>query len=401
MIPPTIQDAMEHHQHGRLAEAESIYLELLQARANDPDALHYLGVLRMGQGKRDEGIALVKKSVNLAPGNAHAWNNLGNMLVTTNQAQAAEYTYMRATALKPDFVEAWYNLGNLYRRERRHSDAVNCFRRVVSLNPRFANAYENLALLYKQLGKPEMAGEVFRQWSQAEPGNPIARHMAVAYSNEQAPARADDAFVATMFDRFAKDFDKTLAQLHYAAPSLLVGALSAVIPFAERRLVVLDAGCGTGLCGVLLRSTSKQLIGVDLSAGMLAVARERNVYDELHESELVAFMRAHPASYDLVISGDTLVYFGALEEAMSAAAGALKPGGLLAFTVEAEPAASQEKFRLHNHGRYTHGAPYVRECIEGAGFALLSMQNGVLRQEAGADVPGHVVVARMGSGPIS
>lgn len=401
MPNPTIQDAMEHHQHGRLAEAESIYLKLLQVRANDSDAMHYLGVLRMGQGKRDEGIALVKKSVNLAPGNAHAWNNLGNMLVTTKETQAAEYTYMRATTLKPDFVEAWYNLGNLYRRERRHNDAVNCFRRVVSLNPCFANAYENLALLFKQLGQPEKAGEVFRQWRQAEPDNPIARHMAVAYSNEQAPARADDAFVAQMFDRFAKDFDETLAQLHYAAPSLLISALSEVIPFAERRLVVLDAGCGTGLCGVLLRSTSKQLIGVDLSAGMLAVAKERNVYDELHESELVAFMRAHPANYDLVISGDTLVYFGALEEAMSAAAGALRPRGLLAFTVEAEPDGSQEKFKLHNHGRYTHGAQYVRDCTAGAGFTVLSMQNGVLRQEAGADVLGHVVVARMGTLPIS
>jgi predicted TPR repeat methyltransferase len=391
----TIHDAMEHHQHGRLAEAESIYLRLLEAQPNDSEAMHCLGVLRMGQGRRDEAIALVKKSVNLAPGNAHAWNNLGNMLVTTKEARAAEYSYLRATALKPDLAEAWYNLGNVYRRERRRDDAVKCFRRVVELNPKFANAYENLAMLLKQLGQPELTGEVFRLWRQAEPDNPIARHMAVAYSNEQAPTRADDAYVVELFDRFAKRFDQTLAMLHYAAPSLLVGALSELIPFAERRLVVLDAGCGTGLCGVLLRSTSKQLIGVDLSAGMLTVAKERNVYDELHESELVAFMRAHPASYDLVISGDTLVYFGALEDAMSAAAGALKPGGLLAFTVEAEPAGSQEKFKLHNHGRYTHGVAYVRECLERAGFKVVSMQNGVLRQEAGADVSGHVVVAKL------
>jgi predicted TPR repeat methyltransferase len=397
----TIQDAMEHHQNGRLVEAESIYLRLLQARPNDPEALHCLGVLRMNQGKRDEAIALVKKSVNLAPGNAHAWNNLGNMLVTTKETQAAEYCYLRATTLKPDLAESWYNLGNVYRRERRRDDAVRCFRRVVELHPRFANAYENLAMLLKQLGQPELTGEIFRQWRKAEPDNPIARHMAIAYSNEQAPARADNAYVVELFDRFAKRFDKTLAMLHYAAPSLLVGALSEMIPFAERRLVVLDAGCGTGLCGVLLRSTSKQLIGVDLSAGMLEVAKERNVYDELHESELVAFMRAHPASYDLVISGDTLVYFGALEEAMSAAAGALKAGGLLAFTVEAEPRDSREKFKLHNHGRYTHGAQYVRECIEAAGFTVLQLQDGVLRQEAGTDVLGYVVVAKLGSDPIS
>ena len=88
----------------------------------------------------------------------------------------------------------------------------------------------------------------------------------------------------------------SLARLGYAAPQLLTAALAEFIPFGEERLAVLDAGVGTGLCGPLLRSSARQLVGVDLSAGMLAKARERNVYDELHEGELVAFMRAHPPS---------------------------------------------------------------------------------------------------------
>ena len=134
---------------------------------------------------------------------------------------------------------------------------------------------------------------------------------------------------------------------------------------------------------------------------MLAKARERNVYDELHESELVAFMRAHPREYDVVISADTLVYFGALEDAMSAAAGALKPGGVLAFTVEAEAIGSADKFRLHKSGRYSHSAEYVRECLEAARFEVLLIEGGVLRKEAGTDVLGQVVLAKMGSGAVS
>jgi predicted TPR repeat methyltransferase len=149
----------------------------------------------------------------------------------------------------------------------------------------------------------------------------------------------------------------------------------------------------------LLSSTARRLVGVDLSAGMLAKARERKVYDELHESELVAFMRAHPRTFDVVISADTLVYFGALEEAMNAAAAALKPGGVLAFTLEAEPVGSEEKFHLHKSGRYTHSEDYARECLEAAGFAVLLIEGGVLRKEAGADVLGHVVLAKLAAGP--
>ena len=108
-------------------------------------------------------------------------------------------------------------------------------------------------------------------------------------------------------------------------------------------------------------------------------------------------MRAHPREYDVVISADTLVYFGALEEAMSAAAGALKPGGVLAFTVEAEPVGSPEKFRLHQSGRYSHSSDYVRDCLEAAGFDGLLIEGAVLRKEGGLDVLGYVVLAKMGA----
>src|SRR5436190_5510699 len=134
---------------------------------------------------------------------------------------------------------------------------------------------------------------------------------------------------------------------------------------------------------------------------MLAKARERQVYDALHESELVAFMRVHPREYDVVISADTLVYFGALEDVTNAAATALKPGGVLAFSVEAEPVGSSEKFRLHQSGRYSHSSDYVRECLEAAGFAVLLIEGAVLRKEGGLDMLGHVVLAKMGSGPVS
>jgi predicted TPR repeat methyltransferase len=397
---PTIHDAIAHHQQGRLAEAESIYLTLLQAQPKDIDALHYLGVLRMRQGRRDEAIELIKRSLTIKSNNPDAWNNLGNMMLAGNDEKGAELAYSAATQQRPEFAEAWYNLGNLFRRARRRDDAVRCYRRVLELNPKFAGAYENIAMLLLRIGRPDLTADVYQRWLAVEPDNPIARHMAAAFSNANAPARADDAYVAKIFDRFADNFDETLANLHYAAPGLLTAALTEVISFAERRLAVLDAGCGTGLCGPLLRSSARQLVGVDLSAGMLAKARARNVYDALHESELVAFMRAHPATYDVVISADTLVYFGALEDAMSAAARALKPGGVLAFTVEAEPIGSAEKFRLHKSGRYSHSADYARDCLEAAGFTVLLIEGGVLRKEEGADVLGHIVLAKTVPDPI-
>ena len=172
-------------QQGRLREAESIYLDLLLKQPNDVDALHYLGVLRMRQGRRDEAIDFVKRALKLAPRNADAWNNLGNMLLAGNDEKAAEFAYTSATNQKPDYAEAWYNLANLLRRQRRRDEAVNCYRRVLELNPKFAGAYENIALLFLRIGRADLTADVYRRWLAVEPDNPIARHMAAAYSDAQ------------------------------------------------------------------------------------------------------------------------------------------------------------------------------------------------------------------------
>jgi len=85
MMQRTIHDAIEHHQRGRLAEAESIYLQLLRTNANDSDALHYLGVVRLSQDRAQEAQELVEISlsgrpfskVNLAvaaPGDNRRWS---------------------------------------------------------------------------------------------------------------------------------------------------------------------------------------------------------------------------------------------------------------------------------------------------------------------------------------
>jgi predicted TPR repeat methyltransferase len=198
-----------------------------------------------------------------------------------------------------------------------------------------------------------------------------------------------------MFDSFASSFDDALKGLDYAAPRLLADALAQRAGFGEGSFEVLDAGCGTGLCGLLLRSSAKTLSGVDLSAGMLEKARARAIYDELNEGELCAFMRARPAAFDVVNCADTLCYFGALEEAAAAARTCLRPGGVFAFTLEAESGESDQPYRIQSHGRYMHQAGYVSQALRGAGFATPEIEAVVLRKERGSDVNGHLVLARV------
>ena len=184
------------------------------------------------------------------------------------------------------------------------------------------------------LGEVDKAVEVFEEWLEEEPDNPIARHMLAACSGRDVPPRASDAFVEKTFDSFAASFDSKLAKLSYRAPALVAEMLAESDVEATKSLDVLDAGCGTGLCGPLIAPYARRLVGVDLSAPMIAQAQARNVYDELVKRELTAYLRDSTGAFDVIVSADTLVYFGQLEDVAAASANALRPGGRLVFTVE-------------------------------------------------------------------
>jgi predicted TPR repeat methyltransferase len=421
--------AVELHRAGKLREAEPLYAAVLAAEPDHPDALHFLGVLRHRQGQSGEGMALVRRSLALVPDNPDAHNNLGNILLESGDAAEAAAAYRRVVELRPDSAEAQHNLGVALRHLARTAEAEAAIEAAIALDPRNPVFHYNLALHWLQLrrpldaipilqvalvldpdfaqahqtlvrairlasGRPADALKAIGEWLAHDPDNPIALHFRAAYSGEGIPARASDAYVQSTFDKYAAGFDAHLDRLGYKAPQLLAAAIAGFLGAPAAALEVLDAGCGTGLCGPLLKPFACRLLGVDLAQAMLAKARERDIYDELAQGELTAFLESHANAFDLVLSADTLVYFGDLAPVTRAAARALRSGGLLAFTLERLDADEPRGYRLEEHGRYAHRSDYVLRVLDEAGLSLAALEQIVPRNEAGQPVAGLLVVAR-------
>ena len=228
-----------------------------------------------------------------------------------------------------------------------------------------------------------------------EPDDPIPRHMLAATTGRNAPPKASDDFVRKTFDHFAENFDKQLKRLAYRAPELIAEAIAKELGTPKGEMDILDGGCGTGLCGPWLRPYARRLTGIDLSPGMIEKARERGGYDQLVQAELTDFMSRSTGAYDLIVSADTLVYFGELNSVFQAAAKALRPHGYFVFTLEkAADVDGQSGFFLHLFGRYCHGENYVRAGLSEAGFAVRSLATVIPRMEVGKPVESILTVAR-------
>jgi predicted TPR repeat methyltransferase len=419
--------AIRLHQSGQLAEAEKLYRGILEVAPDSPDALHYLGLLAHQQGRNDDAIASIEKSLAVAPDRADCYSNLGIVLqaqgriddaiaayrraIALNPAHAnahsnlgvllraagkpaeAEESYRAAIRADPGHIDAYTNLGVLYTALKRNEEAVACFCKIITLRPKHKPARRLLALAHCTIGEVDKAVKILDEWLDEEPDNPIAQHLLAACTGRGVPARASDAYIAATFDSFAASFESKLASLSYRAPSLVLSMLRYLEVQPAKSLDVLDAGCGTGLCGPLFRPYARTLIGVDLSQAMLDQARAKNVYDTLVAGELTEYLRGHPQSFDVIVSADTLVYFGDLEAVIAAAADALRPGGHLIFTVErAMEDEGHAGYRLELHGRYSHRQSYVMGVLTRARL-IPNITHAELRLESGVPVTGLVIGA--------
>jgi predicted TPR repeat methyltransferase len=411
------------------AAAGQIYGRILEAAPDHADALHFSGVLAHQQARSDEAVALIERSLEVEPDRADWWSNLGIVLqdrleldeaitayehaiaLEPNHANAhnnlgvvlrakgrvveAEAAYRAAIRIDPDHSDAYNNLGVLLNGQKRRREAALCFSKVITLRPRHPDARRLLALAYYTLGEVDKAVGVFEEWLRDEPDDPIARHMLAACSGRDVPQRASDAFIEKTFDSFAASFDAKLAKLSYRAPALVAAMLADTGVTASRSLDVLDVGCGTGLCGPLVGPYARRLVGVDLSERMLDQARAREVYDELVRGELTAYLRDHTGAFDVIVSADTLVYFGSLEEVVAVAENALRAPGWLIFTVEELGGGDDTDYAISPTGRYRHARAYVERVLAG-GRLRSEIVPAELRLEAGEPVPGLVVRAATG-----
>ena len=427
-----LKRAMQSHQAGDLDTAERLYREVLELRAAQPDAMHYLGVLCHQRGRSEEGVRLVESALKITPKHPDAHNNLGNIHKECGRLVDAERCYRKALHYGPQHYNAQNNLAVVLEAQERLEEAfeayakllqqaprfaqghylmgmflrnhaqslehieqsVECFRTAYALDPRNVRALESLGVSLYALQRHEEAAQVYRDWLAREPEHPVPRHMLAACGGAQAPSRADDDYVRKVFDVFAESFDEQLLKnLNYRAPEVLVEHLGKVLPLADVALDILDAGCGTGLCAPLLRPYAKRLVGVDLSGGMVEKARLRGGYDQLEVAELTGYLQAHPDAYDVVLSADTLVYFGELQDVLDAGYLALRPDGWLAFSLEAAT-GEDDRIDLSPSGRYQHTRRYVERVLASAGFADVQIGADTLRKEGGQPVKGWVALAR-------
>ncbi|RDU96813.1 tetratricopeptide repeat protein [Trinickia dinghuensis] len=156
-IDNLLREAVELQQNGALAEAETVYHEILSLRPRHFDALQLLGALALQAKRYDEGVSFLMRALEIDGKQAPVHSNLAFALNAVGRHDAALAAANRALTLKSGFVDAQNNRGIALAGLNRPDEALASFEKVLAAKPDFPEAWSNRSCALRDLGLPEDA----------------------------------------------------------------------------------------------------------------------------------------------------------------------------------------------------------------------------------------------------
>jgi predicted TPR repeat methyltransferase len=376
---------------GRLEDAEAAFRAVLVMSPDNDEALFGLGLNLMITRRFSEAVEPLARASEAPDAEPIRRQCLAQALFLTGAFFRAAETFAAADTVEPLAEGArltWARAAAYAALERSSAQAaLELYARVAGPQAEDVEivAREGFGILvaFQRLDAARALGA----WLEARNPADVVRAHELRVLVEPDIDKAPAAYVEALFDGFAERFDRQLVDmLGYEAPKLLSDLVARQRGRFER---ILDLGCGTGLTAPHLRRFGGRLTGVDLSSAMLAKAAERGDYDTLVQGEAVEFLANHRASFDLILAADVLIYFGDLAPLFAAAAAALPPNGILAFSTE----LGESGWRLLSSARYAHGDDYI-QTASAPGFRIVERQEIPLRREATGVTSGCLYVLK-------
>ena len=158
-VAEALQLALQHHQAGRLQEAERLYRQILQADPGQADALHLLGLVAHQVGRHEAAIEWIRKALAVQPRQAGYWCNLGVVYQAMRNWAEAEACFQQAVQLQSIHPEAHYQLGNALLQQGSHERAIASLRQAVTQKPDHAEAHHLLGVAQADLHQLEAAAK--------------------------------------------------------------------------------------------------------------------------------------------------------------------------------------------------------------------------------------------------
>ena len=160
---------------GVYESAYAFWSDVVLKNPGNAGAWNNLGNILGGRGDLDGAVADYRRALALAPAYADAHANLGSALAATGHLDEAIGNYEDALRFRPQDPSIHFNLGNALAGEKRAAAAAAEYRAALRLDPGRADAWFNLGGAMVEVGDLAGASDAFAQAVRLRPRSADAR----------------------------------------------------------------------------------------------------------------------------------------------------------------------------------------------------------------------------------
>jgi predicted TPR repeat methyltransferase len=304
-------------------------------------------------------------------------------------------------------AQASFRLGCDLVRRGEHKEAIYRFKFTLWRQPHHADAWFNLGICHLALNEKAEGVAAIQKSLQLQPKNDTALFLLATldngkYAGSYHPHTLPVEVIKAEFAGRAASYEESeILGRGYVGHVSLYEVLRDVVSIRQEIFdTVLDAGCGTGLLGMMVRPFCRHLMGIDLCAEMALQARNLKTergeiyYESVQEGDVRAFLLQQPtttnARYDAIVAANLAPVMGGIAPFLDGAARQLRPDGWVFFTVFPLENSS-ENYRLNiREQRFYHSEAYIRQVSQKSGLIFHSLT----RKPLYSDTNGWVVALK-------
>ena len=364
-----------------LTGAEEAYETAVQVNQYAPDSFANLGNLCLRQKKYRLAEDYYKKALALDESFLNAHHNLAVALCAQGRKAEGLEHYREALLIDKTHIPSLYNLAMVLEETGDYEEAAGLYFNILALKAQ-PKALEfriesTLAALYEQNKEAQKEAIRFAKgWVKHFPNSIVAKHTLKALTHQSEDDETAAAYAKALYEVFADTYEEKMKDLKATALNEVLDYFKTLPD--ECLGYVLDLGCGTGLFGAGLSKPFEKLIGVDFSKEMLQKAEQKNVYSQLTEKEVTAFLKTDTLQYHYIIAVELSGYLPSLENFISLVRERMTTNGLFIFSIENTTTAKNE---LSERGRYLYAPKAVEKLMKENNFQVVQTKELALRKE--------------------
>lgn len=150
------------------------------------------------------------------------------------------------------------------------------------------------------------------------------------------------------YDEWAAEYERDLCAAGYRSPLVMAAVFARFVPLGTKP--ILDAGCGGGIqVEPLAAAGYTDFTGIDLSAGMLQVARNKGIYQQLHQATLGEPLDFPDDHFAAILSTGAITPGHATAHCFEELLRIAQPGACILFSLR-EDAEMHNKYHADYHG---------------------------------------------------